>query len=74
MEQIVVLLFVAVFGDGEISSHSTIFEDAEDRTAMELCERNELKLWNVAPEVYVESDVISMFSECITLVTAEVPK
>ncbi len=68
MEQIVVLLFIATFGDGGISSHSTIFE------TMELCEENEVMLWSQLPEVYVESDVITMFSECITLVTAKVPE
>ena len=68
MEQIVVLLFVAVFGNGDISSHSTVFE------TMELCEHNETMLWSQIPGVYVESDVISMFSECLTLVTAKVPE
>ena len=65
MEQVVVLLFIAVFGDGEVSSHSTVFP------TMEMCEHNEVILWSQKPEVYSESDVVGMFSECITLITRE---
>ena len=68
MQQVVVLLFIAIFGDGEISSHSTIFP------TMAECESNEALLWNQTSEVYSESNVVGMFSECITLVTREVPK
>ncbi len=68
MEQVVVLLFIAVFGDGEVSSHSTIMP------SMELCEHNEVILWTQNHEIYAESNVVSMFSECITLVTRAVPK
>ena len=66
MEQVVVLLFIVVFGDGEIDSHSTVFP------TMEVCERSEMILWNQTPEVYAESSVVGMFSECLTLVTREV--
>ena len=66
MQQVVVLLFIAVFGDGEISSHSTIFP------TMAACESSEQLLWNQTPDVYSESDVVGMFSECITLVTREI--
>ena len=68
MEQVIVLLFIAVFGDGGISSHSTIFK------SMAECESSERLLWNQTSEVYSESNVVGMFSECITLVTREVPK
>ena len=65
MEQVVVLLFIAVFGDGEISSHSTIMP------SMEICEHNEHILWTQNREVYSDSDVVGMFSECLTLITRE---
>ena len=66
MEQVIVLLFIAVFGDGEISSHSTIYE------TMAECQHKEQLIWNQTAEVYSEHDVISMFSECVTLVTREI--
>ena len=68
MQQVIVLLFIAIFGDGEISSHSTIFP------TMAECESSERLIWNQTSEVYAESDVVGMFSECIVLVTRDVPE
>ena len=56
MEQVYILLFIAVFGSGEINSHSSVY------ATMEACEYNHAVITGQMPAVYVETVVISQRS------------
>ena len=66
MQQVIVLLFVVAFGNGDVTSHSTV------QPTMELCERNHTILLGQTPDVYAKSDVVSIYAECLTMVLRKV--
>ncbi len=66
MEQVYVLLFIAVFGNGEVNSHSSVYP------SMELCEQRHNIIISQTPAVYAENDVVSLYAECLTMVTRKV--
>ena len=67
MNEIIVLVFVTLFGDGEITTLSP------QQASMEICERNVAILWDQEDETYRESNVVSMDAKCVRMTLNRVP-
>ncbi len=62
MSEVFVLLFVAVFGNGETQSMSTVHQ------TMAECEYYESVLLKKNPELFAENDVIALYAECLVMI------
>ena len=62
MSEVFVLLFVAVFGNGDVQSMSTVHQTFDE------CEQYESVLLKKNPEVFAESDVIAIYAECLIMI------
>ena len=60
--QLVILFILMVFADGTVKTHVETYPTEGD------CRKVESIYWKQKPEVYVEANVVSMFTECLNVV------
>ena len=62
MNEVFVLLFVAVFGNGDVQSMSTVHQTIDD------CEQYESVLLKQNAEVFAEHNVVALYAECLIMI------
>ena len=68
MNELIVLLWIVVFSDGQVQSESRLVDDIGRPYTVETCELREAFIWSQPAEVYKELDYVLMFSECQVLI------
>ena len=64
--QLVILFVVLVFADGTVKTNTEAYPSAD------ACQKVEAMYWIQKPEIYVQANVVGMFTECLNVVPREV--
>ena len=67
MNEVVILIFIAVFGDGP-----EVF--VQFQPDMETCWRKVKMVYSQPPETWVEDDVRAVYADCLKVIPRSVPK
>jgi len=74
MKEVVVLLWVVVFSDGEVQTESRAVDPNNRPFTEETCEFREAFIWGQPAEIYKGYDYTLMFTECLVLIPRPIPQ